>query len=225
MKHHRYFTSILFTSVFLATCSNPTAPSPHSLIEQILAHVSISLPPITAENESEAGRLQVAGKCDSLLYARLSVLNYRIRPFLTEDIQPIKKGSSYQWTMRTIDSNGSSACVLTITPGDTLHFRLEWGFYIPKNHTGWVVPGTGEGQLSAHDKHYIWHWGPTDYGFRLSVLEETVDWSGASAVLVDSSNGGGYIKESLGISIQFLGEWDLFGHGTWWSTSLGSGNW
>jgi len=220
------FIVILSACVYSASCSNPTDPSRHNLIERILAEIPISLPLQTSENESDPDYLLVAGKCDSILNLRRNSLQHRIRPFIEDNIHSVRNGSSYQWTMQQFDGN----CILTITPGDTLYFRVEWGIPLEPilhgstYHEGFVIPATGEGRLSTCNGSYIWGWGPTDYGFRLSVLEESGDWSGASAVLVDSTAGGGFIEEYLGIGIRFSGQWDELGHGSWYA-DLQTGEW
>jgi len=220
--------SLLLACIFSISCSNPTDPSQHDLIERILAEIPISLPLQTPENESDPDYLLVAGKCDSILTLRRNSLQSRIQPFLEENIGLLeKRDSSYYWVMEQFDGN----CMLMITPGDTLYFKIEWGLPLEPilhgsyYHEGYVIPATGQGRLSACNGNYSWGWGPTDYGFRLSVLEESGDWSGSSTVLVDSTAGGGFIEEYLGIGIRFSGKWDELGHGSWWNVAEQTGEW
>ena len=120
----------------------------------------------------------------------------------------------------------SGATVLTVTPGDTIHFKVEWGTMgVNSWHMGWVIPDTREGFLAASGGWSQWHWDSTSFGFHMYHSDPFSSLSGLIAEIADSTYGGGYLKEWSEDVLHFIGEWDASGHGSWWSATLGSGNW
>jgi hypothetical protein len=222
--NHRAIISTVPILVFVAvSCSSPTDPTRSLLLESILADLPLSPPQQTSDNIHDWGFQWVTGKCDTLQSAHYFDLNWWIEPFLEERIHPEKVGSAYQWR-RPFGEASLDEIILTVIPGDSISFRIEWSV-MNAYHTGWVIPAESRGYLSAYGGVREWYWGPTAYGFHLVMEEYDPAWEGLRFEMADSTCGGGFFFEKLGIELRFSGNWDSVGHGEWWCFHLGSGDW
>lgn len=218
-------SSVLTLFLLLVSCSSPTDPTKSRLLEHILAELPLSLPVQTPANESDPGFQWVTGKCDTLQHNHYVDMYWKIEPFLDEGIHPTKIDSAYQWR-RPLRAGSDDEIVLTVIPGDTISFRIEWPG--PNTfHEGWVIPAVNEGHLSAFGGVREWYWGPTSYGYHLYMGESVVCglWTWSWFEMANLTNGSGFFRENCGIELQFRGDWDSLGHGSWWSATLGSGDW
>jgi len=217
-------SSVLCVCILALSCSSPTDPSKHELIEQLIAELPLVMPIKTPENSTDDGLLLVAMKCDELLLAHHFALRPMLIQVLENGVHPERVESSWRWHC-SAESSDDGIIVLTITPGDTLFFHIEWESAANAYNDGWVIPGTQEGRLFSFGGVREWSWGPNSFGYHLARSAPATDWSGTYTDMADSTNGGGYITEKEGIGLIFEGKWDESGHGSWWSKTLGSGSW
>jgi len=210
-------------------CSSPTNPSvPIRILEQLLDVHTFSLPPETEANKINEGYLLTAENLSEVLSERHGSYQSWIEPFYNESIAAEKHEDYYRWR-RPLDNPNDRVVILTVTPGDTLAFQIEFegsGWGPPGTYwfKGWVIPEI--------KKAYMWggngielSWINLQLGHRLFVSRSGSFGEGPKAVAFDSTNGGGYLEMKMGLSLQFEAHWDNYGHGTWWSATQGSGEW
>ncbi len=131
-----------------------------------------------------------------------------------EDVVPVNHSGSLRWILNT----KADTLTLSVIPGDTLYFNMDWK-RDGSHYEGWIIPGGVAAHLSFETEFVKWIKGPNELSCSARILV-------TSFKSYDSKSTGGWASANdIIVNLEvFSAEWDAYGHGSYQSLTE-SGSW
>lgn len=207
----------ILVAVLSAPGCSTTDPSQSDLILQQLLSIPTFTPPIqTTENVNNPGFILTDSTYTEIIVLLDNCYRRWIQSIQEDEIKARKDRSGYQWRQQPAPS-GYSAILLSVIPGDTLFFKLEfesiqWTNYLVIQ--GWVCPSLSYGQVDDSAPYWRMNWETTDTVHIARYYVPSMYEPSHYIVVVDSISGGGLI-DVFEWDHHIKANWDLHGHGSW----------